>query len=839
MTFVGPAIETLELFGDKGRAREFALRADVPVPDGTFGATTLKAAHDFLSGLGEGAAVMLKAVAGGGGRGMRTVTHQSELDEAYARASSEAASAFGNGELYVERLIADARHVEVQIVGDGSGNITHLFERECTLQRRHQKLVEVAPAPQLSEATREHLYAAAMRLANAAGFRNLGTFEFLLFRNHGSGEPAFAFIEANPRLQVEHTVTEELTGIDLVATQLRIAGGASLAQLGLIEARGEKPRGFTLQARINMETMNSSGDAFPEGGTLRAFDVPSGPGVRVDTAGYTGYTTSPNFDSLLAKVIVTSRSPRFEDAVAKARRALLEFEIEGVATNRDFLVALLAHPDVAAGRVTTRFVEEHAAELVAEAAPAIEESEGEALTIRAPLHGRIVSIGVRAGDTIPRGATVAVIDAMKMEHVVVAAASGTVLRVCAAPEDVVLKDHPLVILEAAFVDGSAGGDASLADPTAIRPDLAEAIARHEATLDDARPTAVERRRKTAQRTARENVDDLCDPGSFIEYGALALPAQRGRRSIQDLIENGPADGLVAGTGDINGTLFGPSRARSLVLAYDYTVLAGTQGALNHRKMDRLLGIAERHGLPIVLFAEGGGGRPGDTDVLGVAHLDVMTFASYARLSGLVPRIAIVSGRSFAGNATLVGASDVIIATKNTTLGMGGPAMIEGGGLGVFKPDDVGPLSIQVPNGVVDIAVEDEREAVAVAKKYLSYFQGPLEPWSCADQQLLRGAVPENRLRVYDVRNVVRTLADTDSMLELRPDFGLGTITALARVELRDRGAGDEAVPKLDFDKLAKLEGVETYRTGLLSADDLLDTFVYSIAITLGNSAGFA
>jgi acetyl-CoA carboxylase carboxyltransferase component len=218
------------------------------------------------------------------------------------------------------------------------------------------------------------------------------------------------------------------------------------------------------------------------------------------------------------------------------------------------------------------------------------------------------------------------------------------------------------------------------------------------------------------------------------------------------------------------------------MAYDYTVLAGTQGAANHRKMDRLLGLAERHGLPIVLFAEGGGGRPGDVDVLGVAHLDVMTFSSWARLSGLVPRIGIVSGRCFAGNAALLGASDVIIATADASIGMGGPAMIEGGGLGVFAPDEVGPLSIQVPNGVVDIAVDDEPQAVVAAKKYLSYFQGPLADWSCSDQERLRGAIPENRLRVYDVRDVLHTLADTESVLELRPEFGRGMVTALARVE---------------------------------------------------------
>jgi acetyl/propionyl-CoA carboxylase alpha subunit len=798
ITFVGPAPETLELFGDKGRARELALRHDVPVTEGTNGPTTLAAAHEFLAGLGDGGAAMLKAIAGGGGRGMRSVRNADDLEGAYARASSEAASAFGSGDLYVERLVEGARHVEVQIVADNAGNVAHLFERECTLQRRNQKLIEVAPAPGLPENVREHLYAAATRLAHAGGFRNLGTFEFLVYRD-ARGELAFVFMEANPRLQVEHTVTEAITGIDLVRTQLRIAGGDSLGKLGITDGRGKKARGFALQARINMETMDAHGAAFPAHGTLRAFDIPSGPGVRVDTYGYTGYTTNPSFDSLLAKVVVSSDSPQFEDVVAKARRALAELRVEGVATNRDFLLAVLEHADVAAGRVTTRFVEDNASEFVAAASSrnghAIEPGDSELqdddasgmLSVRAPLLGRIVSIDVREGDAIAAGTQVAVIDAMKMEHVVLATDGGIVQRVCVARDDIVEKDQRLVVLELGAVAGVAGDDAIGADPGAIRPDLEESFARHAATLDAARPGAVARRRKLGQRTARENVEDLCDPGTFVEYGALALPAQRSRHSVERLIETGPADGLIAGTGDINGAQFEQARTRCLIMAYDYTVLAGTQGAANHRKMDRLLGLAERHGLPIVLFAEGGGGRPGDTDVPGVAHLDVMTFASYARLSGLVPRVGIVSGRCFAGNAALLGASDVIVATKNASIGMGGPAMIEGGGLGTFAPDDVGPLSIQVPSGVVDIAVEDEREAVAVAKSYLSYFQGPLESWSCADQQLLRSAIPENRLRVYDVRKVVRTLSDDDSVLELRPGFGTGIVTALARVEGRPLG----------------------------------------------------
>jgi acetyl-CoA carboxylase carboxyltransferase component len=304
------------------------------------------------------------------------------------------------------------------------------------------------------------------------------------------------------------------------------------------------------------------------------------------------------------------------------------------------------------------------------------------------------------------------------------------------------------------------------------------------TTDAARPAAVARRRATRQRTARENVLDLCDPGTFVEYGALVVAAQRRRRTLQDLIDKTPADGMITGVGAVNGALFEDPDSRCAVMAYDYTVLAGTQGQQNHRKTDRLIDIAENGRMPLVLFAEGGGGRPGDTDGISSGQ---RTFARFAQLSALVPMIGITSGRCFAGNASLLGCCDVIIATADSSIGMGGPAMVEGGGLGVFAPEDIGPMSIQVPNGVVDVAVADEAEAVAVAKKYLSYFQGPLRDWDEPDQRRMRAIVPENRLRVYAVRDVIETLADTGTVLELRPKFGHGMVTSLIRVEGKPLG----------------------------------------------------
>jgi acetyl-CoA carboxylase carboxyltransferase component len=319
-----------------------------------------------------------------------------------------------------------------------------------------------------------------------------------------------------------------------------------------------------------------------------------------------------------------------------------------------------------------------------------------------------------------------------------------------------------------------------------RDDLAELLARRALTEDAARAEAVERRHEAGGRTARENVVDLVDPGSFVEYGRYAIAAQRGRREVQDLIERTPADGLLAGTARINGDLFG-ERGACAVLSYDYTVLAGTQGALGHRKKDRLFELIERMRLPTVFYAEGGGGRPGDTDYPVVSALDTRAFALWAKLSGVVPRIAVVAGRCFAGNAVIAGCADLIVATENASLGMGGPAMIEGGGLGVVDPDEVGPIAMQAGNGVVDVVATDEGEATAVTKRLLAYFQGATPPGEEPDQDRLREAVPERARRAYDPRPIVETLADEGTVTFLRERFAPEMVTGLARIEGRPLG----------------------------------------------------
>lgn len=414
--------------------------------------------------------------------------------------------------------------------------------------------------------------------------------------------------------------------------------------------------------------------------------------------------------------------------------------------------------------------------------------------ILSPLQASVVQWLVQPGQTVAAGDVFVILEAMKMEHEVRAPAAGRVTHLCFAvgelvqEKDVLLNWELLVLIPQALEANSVFNSApqvALAEPAAAsassaRADL-QALRDRLAFVDDAnRPEAVAKRHAQGGRTARENIADLCDPGTFIEYGALAVAAQRSRRTAEDLIQNTPADGIVTGIGTVNGQ-------RTVVMAYDATVLAGTQGIRNHQKTDRMLGLALQHKLPVVLFAEGGGGRPGDVDMPIVAGLHVATFASFARLNGQVPVVGVAAGRCFAGNAALLGCCDVVIATRASNIGMGGPAMVEGGGLGTFKPEQIGPSAVQHANGVIDVLVDDEVQAVAAARHYLSIFQGPATEWTAPDATALRDVVPENRLRVYDTRAALEGIADVGSVLYLRTGFGLGIHTALARIAGRPVG----------------------------------------------------
>lgn len=406
--------------------------------------------------------------------------------------------------------------------------------------------------------------------------------------------------------------------------------------------------------------------------------------------------------------------------------------------------------------------------------------------IASPLLGTVFTIKVAVGDTVRAAQEILIIESMKMEHPVEAGVDGTVASIAVAEGDTIAAGQILISITPGTVNTDFNSETTT-EVSGERADLARYRERRHLTTDEARPDAVARRTAKGQRTARANIADLVDAGSFVEYGSFAIAAQRQRRELDDLIRNTPADGLVGGLASLNVDEFGEDAARIAVASYDYTVLAGTQGFLNHRKKDRLFTVAEQLRTPFILFAEGGGGRPGDTDAAGVAGLDGPAFALFARLSGLVPLVGITSGYCFAGNAALLGCCDVVIATENSNIGMAGPAMIEGGGLGVVKPTDIGPIDVQTANGVVDIRVPDEEAAVAAAKKYLGFFQGATKNWKRYSDEDLQSLIPEQRTRVYDVRTVIHTLADIDSALELRPTFGIGILTTLLRIEGRPVG----------------------------------------------------
>lgn len=457
------------------------------------------------------------------------------------------------------------------------------------------------------------------------------------------------------------------------------------------------------------------------------------------------------------------------------------------------------------------------------------------LHIPAPLAATVAHIAARAGTRVRAGEPLLYLEIMKMEQPLPSPVDGVVFTVAVEVGDTVEQGQRLLSMiegprqqegstgsklfdaenelepstehaersteSAERSTAAAGGDTPLDDDSEedvtgqsssldrsdllaprVREDLTAVLDRRAKLTDDARPQEVARRHERGHRTARENVSDLVDPDSFSEYGGLAIAAQRNRRTLQELIDRTPADGLITGTATVNADVVDPARAAVAVAAYDYSVLAGTQGWTNHQKLDRLLGLASAHGLPLVVFAEGGGGRPGDTDVVGGSWLDAAAFHLFARMAGKLPLVAVVNGHCFAGNAALAGSADVIIATSGSSLGMAGPAMIEGGGLGTVDPADVGPMDVQTANGVVDVLVDDEQAAVAVARKYLSYTQGQVDQMpEPADQTLLREAVPENRKRAYDLRRVLDTLSDPDSVLELRPDHAPGMLTAFARI----------------------------------------------------------
>jgi acetyl/propionyl-CoA carboxylase alpha subunit/acetyl-CoA carboxylase carboxyltransferase component len=764
LIFVGPSAELLDVFGDKAAARALAAHEGLPVLPASPVVRSLQQAIDFMDSL-SGEPVIVKALSGGGGRGIRVVSTPNELEQALERCRSEAERSFGSSEVYIERYVGRVRHIEVQLVCDGNRAMS-LGDRDCSLQRRHQKVIEIAPAPGLDLAVRDLIRDSAISLFDGLGYRGLATVEFLVERE---GAAAYWFLEVNPRLQVEHGVTEQVTGVDLVEVQLKLARGMTLPAMGL--AAGIPVVGHAVEARITL----AGGGA----DRIESLSLPEGRGLRLETCVAAGAVMSSSFDPLLAKVIAFGS----EDVLELSRQLaqhLRSFVLTGPATDLVWVAELLESGVCTADALDTSLID---ARLAISA-----EDYSDPANVVAPSTGVVVLVFVQPGQLVREGETLLVLESLKMEQEITAQAAGSVVTVAVEPGAVVQSGQTLLQIEpieAGFEQEKSNFRENVAgaDP----PSLLDLRLRRERISDSARPEPIAKRHARGKRTARENVAELVADGTFHEYGGLVVAAQRRRRSLEDLEANTPADGLVMGIGRLRA-YDGTDAGDVVVLAYDYTVLAGTQGLQSHRKAERILDLARRRRSPVVILAEGGGGRPGDTDNQARATgMDLGTFTAMALLNGVVPTVGIASGRCFAGNAVLLGCCDVIIATADATIGLGGPAMIEGGGLGSFSADEVGPVSVQVPNGVVDVLVEDELAATHAARRYLGYFVGPVNDWDCADQTALRHVVPQQRRRILNIRLVIDLLADTDSVLELRSKFAMSAVTVLARIEGRPVG----------------------------------------------------
>ena len=784
IAFIGPTPEQLEVFGDKTRARGLAERLGVPVLPGTRGATTLDEARAFAA---EHGPVMLKALAGGGGRGMRAVLTPDDLPEAYERSSSEARQAFGNGDVYVERLLRSARHIEVQVVGDGSGAVQHLWERDCSIQRRHQKLIEVAPSPRLAAGLRDELLQAALRLAAEVGYRSLGTFEFLV------GDDGFWFIEANPRLQVEHTVTEEVTGVDLVATQIRLAGGAALADVGL--ALPPQVTGSSVQARVNLETLDREGAPHPQSGTLTAFTPPSGPGVRVDTYGYTGYRTSPRYDSLLAKVIATG--PDLPRALSRAFGALGEFQLEGVPSNIALLQSVLQHPDVLAARWDTAFIGRHLDELLDGAARRVHLDHGGGVEVRtaapvapegtasvaAPMQGVVVQVDVADGDAVGPGARLLVLEAMKMEHVVRAARGSRIRQVAVAPGDLVEEGAPLVFVEPDDDAVTAGPEVAQAAGEDWAAEVEEIHRRRELAQQMGGLDKVARQHREGRRTVRERIALLADAGSYAEIGALTGFADRdddgSARSIL------PAN-FVAGTARLNG--------RKVVLgADDFTVRGGSGDAAIHAKQVYAEQYAGEMRLPMVRLLDGasGGGSVKMATEAGFTYIPVNpAWDAVVDNLSLVPVVAACLGPTVGlGAARLVMSHLAVMVEGVGQLFTAGPPVVRGGTGEDLTKEELGGADVHRRSGAVERFVGTEEEAFDVVRTFLSYLPGSVfevppviagtDPADRREEFLL-GAVPRDRRAPYPIEPILQAVFDAGSVFPYA-EYGGATVTALARL----------------------------------------------------------
>ncbi|HEY4171034.1 MAG TPA: carboxyl transferase domain-containing protein, partial [Reyranella sp.] len=820
LRFIGPSPASLALFGDKVAARAFAEKQGIPVVPGA--QTLASSAEAKATAQKIGYPVMLKASAGGGGRGMRIVTKPEEMDEAFARCQGEALAAFGNDAVFLEKIVPQPRHIEVQVLGDGQGNVVHLFERDCSVQQRHQKVVEVAPAPGLDAALRQRILADAVTLARAAAYENAGTIEFLVDPESGR----HFFIECNPRIQVEHTITEQVMGLDLVEAQFRIAAGDSLAAIGLTDQKAVgQPRGFAIQARVVAQGT----------GTLTAYREPSGPGVRVDACGYLGLAPPPQFDPLLAKVICQSGSPgTFDSAIDRTERALAEFHIAGVPTNTEQLRAILAHPEFRRGNARTTLLSE-----------TIEPPKGEQATLKffdqqaralgrsargtqaparplpappghqaveSPHAGAVVDIKVRAGDTVRAGQTLFVVSAMKMESSIGAPCAGVIESV--APIATGNSVDGGQILAVIKPSGSTQAAPVVPREESWTPMLEKVAAlqaiAHERLAPGSREAGVVRQRNRNKLTCRERIDLLLDRGSFREVGSLA-----GFASFDDdgkIAAFTPAS-HVGGQGRIEGR-------PCIVCADDFTSRGGhADGAIGQksRYLDRL-SIEIRTPSIRLLDGSSGGGSVATMVPKQGSGVESSAKESTGAIKGGQPRV-VGGGGSFLpghlgssyyadqlatvpvvnmllGSVVGIGAAKAVLGHFSvmvrdiSQLFVAGPPVVSHAmGYDVTK-EDLGGWHIHCRNGSVDNLAETEEEAVAQTRRFLSYLpssvyeappvQATTDKADRREEELLT-LVPRKRTATFDVRRAIRLIADTDSFFEIGPLWGTDQVTGFIRL----------------------------------------------------------
>ncbi|MEZ5212500.1 carboxyl transferase domain-containing protein [Gordonia sp. (in: high G+C Gram-positive bacteria)] len=785
ITLVGPGPDTLRLLGDKASARRFAATQGVPVLPGIDRPVGLDEARTFLADNGP---TMVKALAGGGGRGMAACVTEDDVTEAYERCAREAVAAFGNGDLYVEKLIDAPRHIEVQIIGDGTGAVTHLWERDCSVQRRHQKLVEVAPAPVLEPGLRAALLGAATHLAGALRYRGVGTVEFLV-----SGTD-FYFMEANPRIQVEHTVTEEITGVDLVRTQLALAEGATLAELGLTEP--PRVRGSSVQVRVNAETLDTQGRPIPGTGEVTGFAVPSGPGVRVDAGVYAGMEVSPRYDSLLAKVVATA--PDFVAAAGRAAAALAEFGIGGIVTNRALGHAIVTDPDFLSGEWDTGFVARRIDRLlaheladtgprtVAESAGAREETEipDGAVAVRAAISGSVSEIVVESGHEVAAGATLLVLEAMKMEHAVRAVRGGVVLTIAVEPGDLVNIGDVVAVLAPAKSPAEDRTVRSVERAEDWSAEVAE-IARRRCFAEQlGGPEKIARQHATGRLTVRERLALLADDDSLAEIGALSGFARRDDELAT--VEVMPTN-FIAATMRVNGR-------KTVVGADDFTVRGGAGDASIHQKQIWLEQYANEMRIPMVRLLDGqsGGGSVKMAVDAGYTYVPVNPgWDAVVDSLSVIPVVAAGLGPTVGlGAARLVMSHLAIMVAGVGQLFTAGPPLVRSATGEDLSKEELGGAAVHSGNGTIERIVTTEAEAAAVIRDFLSYlpasvFDVPPIIESTDDparrDELLLSAIPRNQRRPYDIAPILEAVFDTGSVFRYA-EYGAGTVTALARLD---------------------------------------------------------